>query len=142
MLTRCMRARCIPNGRPLEAYPSIDNTGRDGKYICWCDLDNPETTRNPSSEICWGLCMYVHFRLVCKTWSHLNTFNGGMRQTYFPEGGATGPRLPREQLGNEQATMICNLCMLLHKHGYHFNIKNHLDRMFGCLSGCRGVLRI
>ena len=33
MLTRCMRARGIPIGRPLEAYPSIDNTGRDGKYI-------------------------------------------------------------------------------------------------------------
>ena len=79
MLTRCMRARGISTGRPLEAYPSIDNTGRDGKYICWCDLDCPETARNLSLEIRWGLCMYIHFGLVCKSWPHLNTFNGGTR---------------------------------------------------------------
>ena len=64
MLTHCMRSRGIPTGRPLEAYPFMDNTGRDSKYMFWCDLDNPEAARNLSLEIRWGLYMYIHFGLV------------------------------------------------------------------------------
>ena len=70
--------------------------------------------------------LYMHFGLVCKSWSHLNTFNGGTRTKVHPEGGAKGPILPREQLGNDQATMICRLCMLLHSRGFHFTIENPL----------------
>ena len=68
----------------------------------------------------------MHFGLVCKSWSHLNTFNGGTRTKECPEGGAKGPRLPRQELGNQQIVMICHLCVLLHRSGYHFTIENPL----------------
>ena len=32
-LTRSMRRRGVPTGRPIEAFPSLDNTGKGGAYV-------------------------------------------------------------------------------------------------------------
>ena len=73
-----------------------------------------------SGEIC-----YVHFGLPCKSWGKSNRLNGGTRRLGCPQGGPCP--LPRELVGNRQALLVSDLCLLLHERGGWFSIENPSD---------------
>ena len=116
--------------RPLEAYPSSDNTAanvktsRRGKkvYLSWNDLDDRHTLEALEADILLGITRWVHFGIPCTSWGSLNTYNGGTRRRWCPDG--SDDLLPREALGNAQSVAVAGLCALLDKVGGLFSVEN------------------
>ena len=128
-LTRSVMREGLPAARPLEAFPSADNTAENkagcfsGKrYISVNDFDCEDTVWALEIDIKRGLVRWVHFGIPCTGWSSMNTFNGGTRSVERPDGG--DEPLEREVRANRQATIVCRLCLLLHDHRSLFTIEN------------------
>ena len=128
-LTRAVRDAGIPCARPLEAFPSRDNTEANahsrfsaGRYISVNDLDDESVMYALEVDIKRGLVRWLHFGIPCTSWSSMNTINGGTRSTAFPDGGVAP--LDRECRGNRQAAAVCRLAMLIHSHGGLFTVEN------------------
>ena len=91
--------------RPVEAYPC------KGKYVHMCDLQRVEARHRILNLVASNAVSYIHVGIPCSSWGRLNNLNHGTRSKQFPDG--TDGRLPRESLGNEQASFICELLLLL-----------------------------
>ena len=111
----------IPVARPLEAFPSHDNSRKGVKYISANDLDDPAVRQQLHDEIACGMYFWMHFGIPCTGWASLNMVNGGSRSKANPEGNGI---LEREVKANRQAIYVAELCLALHAAGCFFSIEN------------------
>ena len=128
-LSRAVRDMGIPCARPLEAFPSADNTAANasnrfspGKYTSVKDLNCVDTVMALEIDIRRRLVRWMHFGIPCTSWSSMNTLNKGTRSTEHTDGGPCP--LDRELRGNRQAAVVAKLAMLIHEHGGTFTIES------------------
>ena len=128
-LTQYMNRQGVPTGRPCEPYPSKDNSRRHrSRYIRINDLCQPDVVAGIVRDIEGKLYVYWHFGICCAGWGKANTMNGGTRSQDCPMGGSGGREvLDRERESNDQAHVVCMLCLLLHQHGMYFSMENPFD---------------
>ena len=75
-----------------------------------------------------GLLRYCHFALPCSSWGRANQLNGGTRSVLHPEGSSSP--LEREVLGNFQAELVVDICILINACHAFFTIENLADSHF------------
>ena len=140
-LTFCVRDAGLACARPMEPYPSPDNSKRSVRAYFRCnDVMEPDVLCGLRSDIIAGFYLCLHFGICCGGWGKANTMNGGTRTISVPLGGAYGrQRLPREELANLQAIVVSDLCRLLHSLGLYFSIENPYDSF---LWSCPAILSL
>ena len=92
----------IPTARPLEAYPSHDNSKKGTKYIAANDLDDPGARQCLLDEIANRPYHWLLIGIPCTGLASMNQVNGGRRTQANPE--IIGC------FGSENAEPICRLC--------------------------------
>ena len=107
---------------PMEAFPS------PGIHILEQDLEYDATYTKLLQECSDGLYTYVHFGLVCTTWSSLWRWNTQCtRTTSNPLGDGSNLKEVRAIL---MTTRICALCKVLVDKGLFFSIENPTVLLF------------
>ena len=121
-LSNEMEAQGFGVAAPMETFPS------PGIHILGQDLEYDATYTKLLQECSDGLYTYVHFGLVCTTWSSLWRWNKQCtRTTSNPLGDGSNLK---EVRANLMTTRICALCKVLVDKGLFFSIENPTVLLF------------
>ena len=117
---------------PMEAYPSR------GVYVKAADLTRPAVVKELLRRIRAGCYVYMHFGMLCSSFSIMQMMNNGTRRSDRPEGDGTRES---EEIGNVLAKAVAMLCEALQEVGASFSIENPQSSLLWKFSPFAALMR-